>query len=59
MLRRPSKAFEEGISGGRTAILGLPGVTPIFIGGKIIGGVGVSGVNSDRMRRLHEPGWKR
>ncbi len=50
--RRPSKEFEDGIAGGRNAILGLPGVTPIegglpiVVGGKMIGAVGVSGVLS-------------
>jgi uncharacterized protein GlcG (DUF336 family) len=54
MYRRPSKEFEDGIAGGRTAILGLPGVTPIegglplVVGGKMIGAVGVSGVNSSQ-----------
>ena len=62
MFRRPSKAFEDGISGGRTAILGLPGVTPIdgglpiLAGGKIIGGVGVSGVNSDQDAQIARAG---
>jgi uncharacterized protein GlcG (DUF336 family) len=50
--RRPSKEFEDGIGGGRNAILGLPGVTPIegglpiLVGGKMIGAIGVSGVTS-------------
>jgi glc operon protein GlcG len=50
--RRPSKEFEDGIAGGRNAILGLPGVTPIegglpiVVGGKMIGAIGVSGVTS-------------
>ena len=62
MFRRPSKAFEDGISGGRTAILGLPGVTPIdgglpiLVGGKIIGAVGVSGVNSDQDAQIARAG---
>jgi uncharacterized protein GlcG (DUF336 family) len=52
MFRRPSKALEDGIAGGRVALLGLPGATPIdgglpiVVGGKITGGVGVSGVQS-------------
>jgi glc operon protein GlcG len=52
MYRRPSKEFEDGIAGGRNAILGLPGVTPIdggipiVVGGKMIGAVGASGVTS-------------
>jgi uncharacterized protein GlcG (DUF336 family) len=50
--RRATKELEDGIAGGRTAILGLPGATPIegglpiVVGGKMIGAVGVSGVNS-------------
>ena len=50
--RRTSKEFEDGIAGGRNAILGLPGVTPIegglpiVVGGKMIGAIGVSGVTS-------------
>ncbi|MBC8089309.1 MAG: heme-binding protein [Phycisphaerae bacterium] len=52
MFRRPSKAFEDNIAGGRNAILGLPGVTPveggvpIVVGGKQIGAIGVSGASS-------------
>ncbi|HTF15705.1 MAG TPA: heme-binding protein [Burkholderiales bacterium] len=54
MYRRPTKAFEDGIKGGRVALLGLAGATPIeggvpiMAGGKVIGGVGVSGANSDQ-----------
>ena len=54
MFRRPSKAFEDGIAKGRVAILGLTGATPIeggvpiMAGGKVIGGIGVSGANSDQ-----------
>jgi uncharacterized protein GlcG (DUF336 family) len=50
--RRPTKELEDGIAGGRNAILGLPGATPIegglpiVVGGKMIGAIGVSGVNS-------------
>jgi len=52
--RRPSKAFEDGIAKGRVALLGLTGATPIegglpiMAGGKVIGGIGVSGANSDQ-----------
>jgi glc operon protein GlcG len=54
MFRRPTKAFEDGIAKGRTALLGLRGATPIegglpiMSGGKVIGGVGVSGANADQ-----------
>ena len=50
--RRPTKELEDGIAGGRVAILGLPGATPIegglpiVVGGKMIGAIGVSGVTS-------------
>jgi glc operon protein GlcG len=53
MFRRPTKAFEDGIAKGRTALLGLRGATPIEGGlpimanGRVIGGIGVSGANSD------------
>jgi len=54
MFRRPTKAFEDGIAKGRTALLGLKGATPIegglpiMSGGKVIGGLGVSGAASDQ-----------
>ena len=62
MFRRPSRAFEEGIAKGRNAILGLQGATPItggvpiVVGGKIIGGVGVSGVTSDQDEQVASAG---
>jgi glc operon protein GlcG len=49
LFRRPSKEFEDAVTGGRVAVMGLPGVTPIeggvpiIVGGKIIGAIGVSG----------------
>lgn len=52
LFRRTSKAFEDNVAGGRNAILGLPGVTPveggvpIIVGGKQIGAIGVSGASS-------------
>jgi uncharacterized protein GlcG (DUF336 family) len=54
MFKRPSKAFEDALVGGRMAILGMPGVTPIEGGlplvrdGKIIGAIGVSGMTSQQ-----------
>jgi uncharacterized protein GlcG (DUF336 family) len=62
MFRRPSRAFEEGIAKGRTALLGLRGATPItggvpiVVGGKIIGGVGVSGVTADQDEEVAKAG---
>ena len=52
--KRPTKAFEDAIAGGRTAALGLPGVLPLEGGlpllsdNKIIGAVGVSGATSQQ-----------
>jgi len=54
MFRRPTKALEDAIAGGRNAVLGLPGATPIegglpiIVGGKISGAIGVSGVTSQQ-----------
>ncbi len=50
--KRPTKAFEEALVGGRQAILGLPGAipleggVPLLVDGKIIGAIGVSGAMS-------------
>jgi len=52
--KRPSKAFEDALTSGRLAVLGLPGVTPLeggiplLVDGKIVGAVGVSGVTSQQ-----------
>jgi uncharacterized protein GlcG (DUF336 family) len=52
LFRRPSKAFEDAVAGGGIGlrVLGLRGATPydggvpIFVEGKIVGAVGVSGM---------------
>ena len=50
--KRPTKAFEDAVAGGRQVILSLPGVTPLeggiplVIEGKIVGAIGVSGATS-------------
>jgi len=52
MFRRPTKMMEDMISGGRTAALGLKGALPIegglpiVVSGKVIGGIGISGLTS-------------
>jgi uncharacterized protein GlcG (DUF336 family) len=56
MYRRPTKAFQDGVAGGGAGlrVLGLRGASPvegglpIVVGGRIIGGVGVSGVTSEQ-----------
>lgn len=50
--KRPTKALEEAVAGGRTVLLKLPGATPIegglpiVVDGAVIGAVGVSGGTS-------------
>ena len=50
--KRPTKAWEEALAGGRQGVLGLPGVVPSEGGipltwkGQIVGAIGVSGVKS-------------
>ncbi len=52
--KRPTKAFEDAVAGGRHAILSLPGAMPLeggiplVDGGQIIGAIGVSGVTSEQ-----------
>lgn len=56
MYRRATKVFQDAVTGGGMGVrvLGLRGASPIeggltlMLDGKIIGGVGVSGVNSDQ-----------
>jgi len=50
--KRPSKALEDAVAGGRTAVMTLPGAVtveggvPLMADGKIIGAIGVSGGTS-------------
>jgi glc operon protein GlcG len=52
LFKRPSKALEEMIAGGKTAFLAVEGIVPlqggvpVVVEGKIVGAVGVSGVTS-------------
>jgi glc operon protein GlcG len=49
LFKRPTKAFEEALAGGRMAILSLPEVLPIEGGipliqnGQVVGAIGISG----------------
>jgi glc operon protein GlcG len=60
--KRPSKALEDAVAGGRTAILKLPGAlpveggVPITVDGKIIGAIGVSGVTSQQDGQIAKAG---
>lgn len=52
--KRPSKAFEDVVVGGRQVMLAMPGATPIEGGlplvyeGEVVGAIGVSGVQSSQ-----------
>jgi glc operon protein GlcG len=52
--KRPTKALEDVVAGGRVALLNLPNVVPlqgglpIIVDGKIIGAIGVSGATSQQ-----------
>ena len=52
MYQRPSKAFEDVVTGGRNVVMTLPGVTtveggiPVVVDGQYIGAIGVSGAKS-------------
>ncbi len=52
--KRPTKAFEDAVNGGKPSTLGLPGAVPLeggvplIEGGKIIGAIGVSGMTSQQ-----------
>ena len=52
LFKRPTKAMEEAIAGGKTAFLSVDGIipmqggVPVIVDGKVIGAVGVSGVTS-------------
>ena len=60
--KRPSKAFEDLINGGRNSLLGLPGLTPVEGGfplmadGKVIGAIGVSGGSSQQDAQVAQAG---
>ena len=50
--KRPSKALEDAVGGGRSVVMKLPGATPIegglpiVVDGELVGGIGVSGATS-------------
>ena len=52
--KRPTKVFEEAVAGGRNVVLTLPhsmpieGGLPLVVDGKVIGGIGVSGVTAQQ-----------
>jgi len=61
MFRRPTKALEDATQT-RVSVLGFPGATPItgglpiLVDGKIIGGIGVSGVTAEQDEQVARAG---
>jgi glc operon protein GlcG len=62
LYKRPTKALEDAVAGGRTAILSLPGAVavegglPVVVDGRIIGAIGVSGVQSTQDAQVARAG---
>lgn len=62
MFKRPTKAFEEALVGGRQALLKLPGAIPVeggiplMVDGKLVGAIGVSGVQSNQDGQIAQAG---
>jgi glc operon protein GlcG len=60
--KRPSKVFEEGVAGGRNALLGLPGAVPLeggvplAVDGQMIGAIGISGVTAQQDGMIAQAG---
>lgn len=63
-MKRPSKALEDVVAGGRNAVLKLPDVLPVeggvplTIDGQMIGAIGVSGVTSQQDGQIAAAGAK-
>jgi glc operon protein GlcG len=60
--RRPTRAFMDVINKGGPAtatlpgVVGSPGGVPVFIGGKVVGAAGVSGVTGDQDEQCSKAG---
>ncbi len=60
--RRPSKAFEESLIGGRQAVLALPGALPVngglplYYSRDLIGAIGISGVTAEQDAQIAAAG---
>jgi uncharacterized protein GlcG (DUF336 family) len=63
-MKRPSKALEDAVAGGRNVVMTIPGIVPvegglpILVEGKVIGGIGVSGVTSQQDGQIATAGLK-
>jgi len=60
--RRPTRAFADAIAKSGPAVMTLPGAiaspggVPIFVGGKVIGAIGASGVTGDQDEQCSKAG---
>lgn len=60
--RRPTKALEDAVAGGRAALLSFDGMTmveggvPIVVDGRVIGAIGVSGASSAQDAQVAQAG---
>ena len=60
--KRPSKVFEEGVTGGRTVLVALPGAVPLegglplSVDGEMIGAIGVRGVTAQQDGMIAQAG---
>jgi len=60
--KRPSKVFEDGVAGGRNALIALPGAVPLeggiplAIDGEMIGAIGISGVTAQQDGQIAQAG---
>ncbi len=60
--KRPTKALEDAVAGGRTAMLAVDGILPmeggipVLIDGQVAGAVGVSGVLSSQDAQIAQAG---
>lgn len=61
-MKRPTKALEDAVAGGRTVMLAVEGLVPleggvpVTVDGRIIGAVGVSGVTSQQDAQVAQAG---
>lgn len=61
-MKRPTKALEDAVAGGRTVMLAVDGITPleggvpVMLDGRVIGAVGVSGVTSQQDAQVAHAG---
>jgi glc operon protein GlcG len=61
-MRRPTKALEDAVAGGRTVFLAVDGLVPleggvpITVEGRVVGAVGVSGVTSQQDAQVAQAG---